>query len=195
MDRLVAAINFAAKAHRNQRRKDAAKTPYINHPIEVMNFLAQSGVTDVDTLCAAVLHDTVEDCGVTRAELEREFGANVANIVMECTDDKSLAKEIRKQQQIIHAVAASAGAKMVKCADKLSNLGDLDSNPPPKWSPDEIDGYFIWSYHVWLAARGHCINVDAKLHELFEKRGITKMANNELAAALDKYYRNIKNSE
>src|ERR1700722_16560552 len=98
MNKLVSAINFAAIAHRSQRRKDEAKTPYINHPIEVMTFLSDAGITDVDTLCAAVLHDTIEDTGVTYEELCNLFDENVANIVRECSDNKSLPKEVRKKE-------------------------------------------------------------------------------------------------
>src|SRR5581483_1438704 len=154
MDRLLNAIDFAAKKHKNQRRKDANATPYINHPIEVTDLLAQAAVTDVDILMAAVLHDTIEDTKTSFEELVNNFGLTVANIVMECTDDKSLPKETRKQLQISHAETMSTAAKLVKLADKYSNLSDLASNPPTSWRPEEIRGYAIWCFAVFLKLKG-----------------------------------------
>ncbi|XWV25546.1 putative guanosine-3' 5'-bis(diphosphate) 3'-pyrophosphohydrolase MESH1 [Tupanvirus deep ocean] len=195
MNKLINAINFATIAHRNQRRKDEAKTPYINHPIEVMTFLSNAGVTDVDTLCAAVLHDTIEDVGVTHAQLCELFGENVANIVRECSDNKSLPKEVRKQEQIIHARHASLAAKLVKAADKLSNLSGLDTNPPTKWTKEEIEGYFCWSYAVWRETAGHNSVLDEKLLSLFKKRQLTELSEDELQYRLVAYYTHIKMSE
>jgi hypothetical protein len=90
--KLVAATDFAAKAHTTQRRKDTAKTPYINHPISVCHEVAKAGCLDEDVLAAAMLHDVVEDCGVGLEELRLKFGDRVAHIVQECSDDKALPK-------------------------------------------------------------------------------------------------------
>src|ERR1039458_5811510 len=69
------ALAFAAEKHRHQRRKDAAASPYINHPIAVATALAvEGGVTDDVILLAACLHDTVEDTETTFEELEETFG-------------------------------------------------------------------------------------------------------------------------
>jgi guanosine-3',5'-bis(diphosphate) 3'-pyrophosphohydrolase len=195
MDKLIRAINFSAIAHRNQRRKNQDKTPYINHPIEVMCQLSNGGVTDIDTLCAAVLHDTIEDTGVTYKQLCDEFGESVSRIVQECSDNKSLAKEVRKQEQIIHARHVSFAAKIVKASDKLSNLSDLDITPPSGWSKEEINGYFDWSYAVWLEVMGCNKYLDDKLVCLFEKRGLLNISKSELDDRLAKYYSNIKNSK
>ncbi|HPA90867.1 MAG TPA: HD domain-containing protein, partial [Quisquiliibacterium sp.] len=90
MLQLIDAIAFAAHKHRDQRRKNARASPYINHPIELARVLAlEAGITDVDILRAAVLHDTIEDTQTTQTELERQFGARVAGIVLEVTDDAS----------------------------------------------------------------------------------------------------------
>jgi guanosine-3',5'-bis(diphosphate) 3'-pyrophosphohydrolase len=197
--KLTHAIHFAAVAHRKQTRKNAAKTPYINHPIEVMALLAEIGVTDIDVLCAAVLHDTVEDQPVTRAQLVEEFGEEVASIVMECTDDKSEPKVLRKQHQIEHARVVSRGAKLIKCADKCSNLRSTLTDPPATWSKDYADGYFVWAYAVWLNARDACIGsaLDAELAAMFEARGLTAAAltQEQLAARLDSYYDIIRGGE
>src|SRR5207244_7842625 len=91
------ALKFAAEKHRNQRRKDADASPYINHPIAVAAVLAtEAGVTDEATLLAALLHDTVEDTETTVQELQQLFGPVVAALVGEMSDDKSLPKEARK---------------------------------------------------------------------------------------------------
>src|SRR5688572_10082407 len=101
---LLEAIQFAAHKHRDQRRKDTEASPYINHPIAVANMLAGvGGVTDIVTLVAAVLHDTIEDTDTTPEELEAAFGSEVRELVAEVTDDKNLPKEIRKQLQVDHA--------------------------------------------------------------------------------------------
>ena len=101
MDRLVAATDFAARKHKDQRRKDADKTPYINHPIGVAQILSKEGsVTDVDVLIGALLHDTVEDTECSFEEIENEFGPRVKSIVAEVTDDKNLEKMERKRLQV-----------------------------------------------------------------------------------------------
>src|SRR5687767_6285872 len=101
---LLRALEFAARKHRDQRRKGCDEAPYINHCIGVANLLTSvAGVTDVTVLAAAVLHDTVEDTDATPEELEAQFGAAVRSLVMECTDDKSLPKQVRKELQVTNA--------------------------------------------------------------------------------------------
>lgn len=133
MKMVFAAMAFSAEAHKRQRRKDAEATPYINHPIEVANLLMQCGVTDPVTLAAALLHDTVEDCGVKRSELATRFGEMVANTVMEVTDDKSLSKQRRKRLQITQTQHKSERARLIKLSDKTCNLRDVLTNPPKDW--------------------------------------------------------------
>src|SRR5881628_2714203 len=114
---LLKALAFAAHKHRDQRRKDAQASPYINHPIALADVLVnEGGVTDVDVLCAALLHDTVEDTATTHEELANAFGSRIARIVAEVTDDKSLPKAERKRLQVEHAASLSREAKLVKLA-------------------------------------------------------------------------------
>lgn len=142
MGAFVKAVAFAADKHRNQRRKDAEASPYINHPIALANVLAnEGGVDDVTVLCAAVLHDTIEDTEKTPEELQAIFGPEV---VMEVTDDKSLEKSLRKQRQVEHAPHISKEAKLVKLADKISNLRDIIASPPADWSAERKQAYFEW---------------------------------------------------
>ena len=151
----VKAAAFAAEKHRHQRRKDAEASPYINHPLGLAHTLAiEGGVTDLTTLCAAVLHDTVEDTETTREELVREFGEEIATVVMEVTDDKSLPKQVRKELQVEHAPHLSDAAKRVKLADKISNLRDILASPPADWSAARKREYFEWAGRVVHGLRG-----------------------------------------
>ena len=151
----VKAVAFAADKHRNQRRKDADASPYINHPIALANVLAnEGGVNDVVVLCAAVLHDTIEDTETTPEELTAVFGPQVTTTVLDVTDDKSLDKHDRKQRQIEHAPHISKEAKLVKLADKICNLRDILASPPADWSPERKQGYFDWAAKVVAGVRG-----------------------------------------
>ena len=151
----VKAVTFAADKHRNQRRKDADASPYINHPIALANVLAnEGGVTDVVVLSAAVLHDTIEDTNTTAEELTAIFGAKITATVLDVTDDKSLDKHVRKQRQIEHAPHISKEAKLVKLADKICNLRDILASPPADWSPERKQGYFDWAAKVVAGVRG-----------------------------------------
>ena len=171
---------FAAEKHKTQTRKDSFKTPYIYHPIHVSLTLAEVNVNDLMTLSAALLHDTIEDTETTEQEIIDLFGKEIAAVVMECSDDKSLKKEVRKQLQIIHIEHASVSAKLVKLADKYSNLSNLHTNPPEKWSKSEIKGYFIWSYCVCKKAFGINKSQDEKLLKLFSDYGLEKYTKDEL---------------
>lgn len=152
---LVEAVAFAANKHRDQRRKDVAASPYINHPIALANVLANEGeVTNLTALCAAVLHDTVEDTNTTEQELAERFGNDIASVVMEVTDDKSLDKARRKELQIEHAPHMSHAARLVKLADKISNLRDILGSPPADWSPERKKDYFEWANKVVDGLRG-----------------------------------------
>ena len=132
---ILRAAAFAARKHRDQRRKDAEASPYINHPLELARVLAEvGGVTDAATLCAALLHDTIEDTKTTRDELVGAFGEEIAALVAEVTDDKNLLKAERKRMQVEHAATISDKAKRVKLADKISNLTDVANSPPADWS-------------------------------------------------------------
>src|SRR5438128_2013305 len=122
----ASAFHFPADKHRHQRRKDRGASPYINHPIEVATVLATvGGVTDVNTLIAAILHDTIEDTDTTADELEQKFGREVRLLVEEMTDDKTLRKAERKRLQVAHARTRSHRAKLIKLGDKICNVRDV----------------------------------------------------------------------
>ena len=163
---LLKAIAFAAEKHRHQTRKDAEASPYIIHPIAVATVLAiEGGVSDEATLLAAVLHDTVEDTQSTFAELEQHFGSEVAGLVSELTDDKSLAKGERKRLQVEHARNSSPRAKQIKIADKISNVRDILASPPADWPLERRREYLTWSERVVAGCRG----VNPKLDQAFDE--------------------------
>lgn len=157
-DRLAAALltasTFAARKHRDQWRKDAEASPYINHPIEVAEILARiAGVDDVTVLQAALLHDTVEDTQTSPEELEREFGSAVRKLVEEVTDDKTLPKPERKRLQIEHAPHLSPRAKLLNLADKICNVRDVTHSPPKDWDERRRVEYFDWAAKVMAGYR------------------------------------------
>ncbi|KAF3833040.1 Guanosine-3',5'-bis(diphosphate) 3'-pyrophosphohydrolase MESH1 [Dissostichus eleginoides] len=170
---LLETVNFAAEKHRNQRRKDPEATPYINHPIGVARIIShEGGVADIEVLQAALLHDTVEDTDTSFAELESKFGPIVARIVQEVTDDKSLSKQDRKRQQVEHAAHCSRQAKVVKLADKLYNLRDLNRCTPSGWTAERVQEYFVWASEVVKGLRGTNYALEERLEELFRQRGV-----------------------
>ena len=170
MNRLIQAIAFAADKHRNQRRKDAEASPYINHPIALANVLANEGlVGDEPVLIAAILHDTIEDTETTAEELTALFGETITAIVLDVTDDKALPKAERKRLQIEHAPTISAAAKLVKLADKICNLRDIVASPPEKWSLERKRAYFDWAKAVVDGLRGAHPELEQIFDEAFHR--------------------------
>ncbi len=161
------AIRFSAYKHRNQRRKDGAKTPYINHPLEVFDLLVRvGGVRDTAVLMAAILHDCIEDTDATAEEIRAEFGDVVLGYVLELTDDKKLEKAERKRLQVVNAPHKSHGAKLVKLGDKIANISDLGTSPPEGWSVVRRVDYLDFAEKVIAGVRGS----NAALEALFDER-------------------------
>ncbi len=154
-DPLLEALHFAAQKHRDQRRKDRNASPYINHPIEVAYTLSTvAGVTDIVTLKAAILHDTIEDTETTPGELAQLFGRDVSSLVQEITDDTSLPKEHRKHLQVERAHNLSDRAKLIRIADKICNISDVTHAPPAQWSVERRSAYLDWTEAVVQGCRG-----------------------------------------
>jgi guanosine-3',5'-bis(diphosphate) 3'-pyrophosphohydrolase len=146
---ILGAARFAAEKHARQKRKGQAGEPYINHLIEVADLIAGSGqALDVNLVMAGLLHDTIEDTSVTASELEQRFGSDVAGLVLEATDDKSLPKEVRKALQVKNAPTRSPRAQTLKLADKISNLRSLLTSPPAEWTAERKRQYFEWAREV-----------------------------------------------
>ena len=166
---ILKAAHFAADKHRTQRRKDAEASPYINHPIAIAHVLAAEGdVTEIAVLVAALLHDTVEDTETTSVELESLFGTEVAGIVAEVTDDKSIPKAERKHLQVSKAASKTRGAKLVKLADKISNLRDIAAAPPVGWPLERREAYFEWAKQVVAGLRGVNPTLEAAFDHAYE---------------------------
>lgn len=147
--RILAAAQFAAAKHSQQKRKGAGGEPYINHLIEVAELVASSSnALDTELVMAGFLHDTVEDTGVTLTELTDRFGSDVASLVAEVTDDKSLPDKIRKRLQVENAPHKSERAQTLKLADKISNLRSIVISPPVGWSLERKRQYFEWAKAV-----------------------------------------------
>ena len=168
---LFAALKFAAQKHSRQRRKDSDATPYINHPIAVAEVLARvGGITNLATLQAAVLHDTIEDTETTAQELDERFGQEVRLLVQELTDDKSLPKQERKRLQIQHAPHLSSRAKQIKIADKICNLGDITATQPADWPLARKRDYLDWAERVVAGCRGCCPQLEHYFDAVLKER-------------------------
>jgi guanosine-3',5'-bis(diphosphate) 3'-pyrophosphohydrolase len=151
----LAALSFSADKHRNQRRKDPEKTPYINHPIQVAELLwSVGGIKKMHVLVAAILHDTVEDTDTRPVEIQRVFGEAVLSLVLEVSDNKSLPKQERKRLQIENAPHKSPAAKCLKLADFICNLRDINQSPPADWPLERIQEYLLWTEKVAAGLRG-----------------------------------------
>lgn len=165
---VLKAAAFAAAKHRDQRRKNLEASPYINHPIEVAHILAGiATVEDPVTLAAALLHDTIEDTETSADEIEREFGEEVRGVVLEVTDDKSLPPPERKKRQVEHAASLSHRARLVKLADKISNVSAVASAPPVGWSDDRRREYAEWGKSVVEQMRGTNPALEARFDEVY----------------------------
>jgi guanosine-3',5'-bis(diphosphate) 3'-pyrophosphohydrolase len=170
---IAQALSFAAKKHRDQRRKDVEASPYINHPIALFDHLINIGsITDTAILCAALLHDTIEDTETTQGELTEEFGVFISGIVAEVTDDKSLAKPERKLRQVEHAPHLSTRARAVKLADKTCNLRDVAENPPHHWELERRREYFDWARQVVDGLRGEWPGLEAAFDRQYERKPV-----------------------
>jgi len=161
---VLRAIDFAARKHRDQRRKDEEASPYINHPISVSLVLAEiGGITDAEILSAAILHDTLEDTKTAPEELEATFGMRVRKLVEEVTDDKHLPKAKRKDLQIAHAAELSPDAVLIKLGDKISNVLDVTHSPPKDWNMERRREYLDWAEAVVR----NCRKTNAALEQHF----------------------------
>jgi GTP diphosphokinase / guanosine-3',5'-bis(diphosphate) 3'-diphosphatase len=169
---VLKAAHFAAQKHAGQRRKGATAEPYINHLIEVAE-LVSSALPEPDTnlVIAALLHDTIEDTGVTKEELIQTFGADVAELVVELTDDKALPKVERKRLQIVDAPKKSVRAQVIKVADKISNVRAILSSPPADWSVQRKREYFEWAKQVVDALTTPNQKLKSEFERLYRKAG------------------------
>jgi guanosine-3',5'-bis(diphosphate) 3'-pyrophosphohydrolase len=164
---VLASLRFAARKHRNQRRKGEDGSPYLHHCIEVADTLADpGGVTDPEVLAAAVLHDTLEDTDATPAELESVFGERIRRLVEEVSDDRSLPRDRRRARQVERAAGLSHEAKLIKLADKICNVRDVAHSPPVGWSVERCREYVEWTARVVEGCRGANRMLEERYHRL-----------------------------
>ncbi len=160
------ALDFAARRHAAQRRKGVRAEPYVNHLAEVAVALAEATHGEDPALVAAgLLHDTLEDTATSREELAAAFGEDIASLVEEVTDDKSLDRAERKAMQVRTASGKSQRARMIKIADKIANLRSIVESPPVGWSSRRKQEYVAWACEVVAA----CGPTNTQLERLFEE--------------------------
>jgi (p)ppGpp synthase/HD superfamily hydrolase len=149
------AADLAARGHTGMQRKGRGSEPYINHLAEVANLLASAtDGADAELVAAGWLHDTIEDTGTTRQELAERFGERVAALVAEVTDDMTLPKDQRRRKQIEDAPHKSPGAKLIKIADKISNIRARIGAAPTEAEREELADYVAWAEKVVAGCRG-----------------------------------------
>src|SRR5689334_16924058 len=152
---LARAADYAARQHIAQRRKGERAEPYINHLTEVAALLAEATEgSDHVLVIGGLLHDTIEDTDTRPQDLAERFGAEVAALVAEVTDDKSLPKAERKRLQVETTPHKSRRARLLRIADKTSNLRGLVASPPAGWTEERLRDYVRWAGEVIRSCRG-----------------------------------------
>lgn len=166
LEKLLKAIEYSAKKHEGQIRKDAEKTPYIIHPIGVTELVWEVGnIRSVNVLISALLHDSLEDTDATENEIETLFGSRVLYTVKEVTNDPNLSGQENKKRQVDHARMMSLDGQLVKLADRLYNVKDLKS-PPPSWSKKKVDEYYGWGEKLLAELKGTNEDLELALQKL-----------------------------
>ncbi|KAI9294569.1 hypothetical protein K502DRAFT_316832 [Neoconidiobolus thromboides FSU 785] len=173
MQVIFKSLVFASEKHKKQKRLDKQGTPYINHPIGVANLLVESGITDEVIIQGAILHDTIEDTATTYKELVENFGQEVADVVMEVSDDGKLPKMERKRLQIENAKNLTVKAKHIRLADKLYNLTDICRCVPIGWTVARVQEYFVWAKNVIDGCSNTNAQIEDKLTHLFKTATFT----------------------
>jgi len=169
------AADLAARRHSGMARKGRGNEPYINHLAEVANLLsAATDGADAELVAAGWLHDTVEDTETTREELAEKFGNRVAALVVEVTDDMTLPTNERRQKQVAAAPHKSPCAKLIKIADKISNIRARTLPQPDQSERDDLVDYVAFAEKVVAGCRG----VNARLDHTFDDT--VKLAGNTL---------------
>ena len=136
MAKVESAYEFAARYHANQRRRSGE--PYINHPVEVALILADDLQMDEDVICAALLHDTVEDTTATLADLAARYGETVAELVDGVTKLTSIEVDSMDEKQALNlrkmflAMSKDIRVVIIKLADRLHNMRTLAALPPDR---------------------------------------------------------------
>lgn len=173
---VVLAADFAALRHEDQRRKGGRRAPYINHLAEVALLVAETHAgSNARLVAAAFLHDVVEDGHATAEEIENIFGEEIRALVEELTDDMSLPEDERKRRQVEEIAGKTAEARLLKLADKVSNVREMANDPPLDWPPEKRRRYAEWAVAVVDAG---CRGLDAELEQVFDRAAAEVLAKN-----------------
>lgn len=129
MNKIMMAARFAVMAHEGQKRK-YNNLPYVTHPARVAGRVSILGDATEEMICAAYLHDVIEDTKYTYEDLKSEFGHSVASYVDQLTnvskrDYPNQNRAFRKQKDREHLMTASSSAKKIKMIDRIDNLNEL----------------------------------------------------------------------
>lgn len=153
--RALRAADFAARAHRTDRRRGDADSPYMNHVLEVAALLAETtGGRDPLLVTAALLHDLPAKTSIPRETIEREFGREAAAVVYEAHMERGGDREDRRRTEIDAAPRMSPRARQLKLADKTSSIRGLRSAPPAGWGRAEAEHYLTWAEAVAAGCAG-----------------------------------------
>lgn len=125
------AQNFACEKHKNQKKKDNV-TPFITHLEGVVNRLKNIGITDLETLSAAWLHDILEHTTTTFEEINEIFGNTISVLVLSLSKDNTLTKKERENQYVQQLKDSNFQTKIIKICDISANLKDLVDAPISK---------------------------------------------------------------
>lgn len=156
------AFKAAKKAHGSQTRKYDNES-YMFHLNEVFSLLTYADVKDVEILVVGLLHDTLEDTSLTKAEIERQFGGLVLSMIECLTENKNVTKQERKDAAVEKAKVLNVACLNVKLADLMSNLSAV----PPDWSDEKKRTYFDHCSKI-LAAIKQNTNVKSASQKLLE---------------------------
>jgi guanosine-3',5'-bis(diphosphate) 3'-pyrophosphohydrolase len=170
---IIKALNFASYAHKEQKRK-YSDVPYIIHPVRIAERLREIGINDETILCAALLHDTLEDTSVDSKELENAFGNDVIMLVKQLTRDKK-----NENGYIDTSHIKDERAMIIKIMDRIDNMQDYNKNMGV--SPEK----YIFEAKLILH-RAHEIEKNASyIHKPYLRKAI-EMLDNEIDDSLSK---------
>lgn len=168
---ILAALGFAARKHRTQRKKELATPDDITQPIQLAHVLGVEGnIVDEQVIAAAILRDTIEETETTNEELRQHFGLTIAEVVEEVTNESGSSIQERNRRQLEKAPHISRRAKLIKLAEKICDLRDMADNPPPDLTTDQIRAYFDWSKEVVDCMRGISPSLEAAFDEVYARR-------------------------
>lgn len=148
LSRIRAAFDFAKNAHAKQQRKDGS--PYVTHPLAAAEIIAEMGL-DEEAIIAALLHDVIEDTGVTHEDIVKRFGQSIADIVEGVTKLSRVTYTSKEEEQMenlrkmLLAMAKDIRVIIIKMADRLHNMRTMEYQTPVKQSEKALETMEIYA--------------------------------------------------